>query len=38
MKLKECIKVEKFGDIIMKENEKKMVILKIYDEWMKKIY
>jgi len=32
-----CLKVEKFGDMILKATEPKMVLFNIYDDWLKTI-
>merc|ERR1711871_42232 len=32
-----CLKVEKFGDLILKATEPKMVLYNIYDDWLKSI-
>jgi pre-mRNA-processing factor 8 len=32
-----CLKVEKFGDLILRANEPQMVLFNIYDDWLKTI-
>ncbi|CAF1472088.1 unnamed protein product [Rotaria magnacalcarata] len=32
-----CLKVEKFGDLILKATEPQMVMLNLYDDWLKSI-
>ena len=32
-----CLKVEKFGDLILKATEPQMVLFNIYDDWLKTI-
>ncbi|KAG2326430.1 hypothetical protein Bca52824_009158 [Brassica carinata] len=32
-----CLKVEKFGDMILKATEPKMVLFNIYDDWLKSV-
>jgi pre-mRNA-processing factor 8 len=32
-----CLKVEKFGDLILKANEPQMVLFNLYDDWLKTI-
>ncbi|KAG9510461.1 Pre-mRNA-processing-splicing factor 8, partial [Fragariocoptes setiger] len=32
-----CLKVEKFGDLILKATEPKMVLFNLYDDWLKSI-
>eukprot|EP01080_Neovahlkampfia_damariscottae_P009220 gene9221-1307_t len=32
-----CLKIEKFGDLILKATEPKMVLFSIYDDWLKTI-
>merc|ERR1712178_87477 len=32
-----CLKVEKFGDLILRANEPQMVLFNIYDDWLKSI-
>ncbi len=32
-----CLRMEKFGDLILKATEPKMVILSLYDDWLKSI-
>ena len=30
-----CLKIEKFGDLILKATEPQMVLFNIYDDWLK---
>lgn len=32
-----CLKVEKFGDLILKATEPQMVLFNLYDDWLKTI-
>ncbi|OLY78026.1 Pre-mRNA-processing-splicing factor 8 [Smittium mucronatum] len=32
-----CLKIEKFGDLILKANEPQMVLFNLYDDWLKTI-
>ena len=32
-----CLKIEKFGDLILKANEPQMVLFNLYDDWLKSI-
>ena len=32
-----CLKVEKFGDLILKATEPQMVLFNIYDDWLKTV-
>ncbi|KAJ9559491.1 hypothetical protein OSB04_004651 [Centaurea solstitialis] len=32
-----CLKIEKFGDLILKASEPQMVLFNIYDDWLKSI-
>lgn len=32
-----CLKVEKFGDLILKASEPQMVLFNLYDDWLKSI-
>lgn len=32
-----CLKIEKFGDLILKATEPQMVLFNIYDDWLKSI-
>ena len=32
-----CMKIEKFGDLILKATEPQMVLFNIYDDWLKSI-
>ena len=32
-----CLKVEKFGDLILKATEPQMVLFNLYDDWLKSI-
>ena len=32
-----CLKIEKFGDLILKATEPQMVLFNIYDDWLKTI-
>ena len=34
---KACLKIEKFGDLILKATEPQMVLFNIYDDWLKSI-
>lgn len=32
-----CLKIEKFGDLILKATEPQMVLFNLYDDWLKTI-
>ena len=32
-----CLKIEKFGDLILKATEPQMLLFNIYDDWLKTI-
>ena len=37
MPFQACMKIEKFGDLILKATEPQMVLFNIYDDWLKTI-
>ena len=37
MSLQAALKVEKFGDLILKATEPQMVLFNIYDDWLKTV-
>ena len=37
MPFQACLKVEKFGDLILKATEPQMVLFNLYDDWLKTI-